>query len=163
MNSPLSANYHWYSPAVEQGALPVLPVRDRKIVDLPNHRDRATMTELYFEWTSPVECRLNEICALPFGWDGYRGRPTRWDTASFTYALLRRICRPTTPAPDIVPLPSGGLQIEWHTSTSDVQFIVYAPYKVQAWKASVDPDDEGVEFPLTNDYTEVLPWIDALG
>jgi len=150
--------YGWYPETNKHSDQTVR--RSDGIPQLP--RQRATLSEPQVTWGAPVRDRLNEICALRKSWDGYRAVPTKWDTAHFAFELLRMICKPTTPAPSIVPLPSGGLQIEWHNSSGDFQLLVEAPYKVTAWSASLDPEDDGVEIDLTSDYSPVLEWFDRL-
>jgi hypothetical protein len=136
--------------------------RSADIINLPPP-PRATLSEPEVTWAKAVRDRLNHICALPAGWDGYRGRPTRFDVAQFAVQLLRRVCKPHTPAPDIVPLPSGGLQIEWHAPNATIELTIRAPLQVEAWVADPQAQDEEIEFPLTNDFTPILPWVHKLG
>jgi hypothetical protein len=115
-------------------------------------------------WEKPVRDRLNHICALPTGWDGYKGQPTRFVVAEFAVQVLRRVCKPDTPAPAIVPLPSGGLQIEWHTDNATIELIVRAHGCVEAWAANpAVQDDEGQEWLLSSDFTVLRPWVDRVG
>jgi hypothetical protein len=114
-------------------------------------------------WAESVRERLNHICALPIGWDGYRGLPTQFLTAEFALQLLRHVCKPHTVAPAIVPLPSGGLQLEWHTKNAAIELTVRAPFHVDAWAADPRQDDEGTEWSLTNDFTVILPWVEKVG
>jgi hypothetical protein len=150
----------WYSDTLPQRR----PRRSQsnEIVQLAP-RERATLNEPQFEWLKPVVQRLTEICALPVGWDGYRGRPTRFDIASFTFSMLQNICAPDSPAPSLVPLSSGGLQVEWHTDQIEIELTVHAPYSVQAWITDPTLGDDGVERPLTTDYSSILPWVQRLG
>jgi hypothetical protein len=62
-----------------------------------------------------------------------------------------------------VPLPSGGLQIEWHAPNATIELTIRAPLQVEAWVADPQAQDEGIEFPLTNDFTTILPWVHKLG
>jgi hypothetical protein len=122
------------------------------------------MSERRARWAVAVASKLAEVRALPTGWDGYRGIATRNDVAIFVLRLLGAIARPDTPAPSLVPLPSGGLQLEWHTDTADIELKVVAPFSVEAWVC--DPqvdDDEGETRSLSLDYTYLDPWIKKLG
>ena len=137
--------------------------RSADVVNLPLP-SRATLSEPEVTWAKAVRERLNHVCALPVGWDGYRGHPTRFDVAEFAIQLLRRLCKPHTPAPSIVPLPSGGLQIEWHTPNAEIELMIRAPLQVEAWVADPRAQDDGIEFPpLTADFTQILPWVQKLG
>jgi hypothetical protein len=125
---------------------------------------RVTLSEPQVTWAKSVGERLNHICALPVGWDGYRGRPTQFLIADFAFQLLRYVCKPHTVAPVIVPLPSGGLQIEWHTENASIELTIRERFKVDAWVADPrQPDDEGTEWSLTNDFTVILPWVQRVG
>ncbi len=137
-------------------------VQSNEIVQLPPPQ-RVTLSEPWFQWLNPVFDRLSEICALPTGWDGYRGRATRFDIARFTLFMLQNICAQNTPAPSIVPLSSGGLQIEWHTERAEIELTVYAPYDVQAWAVDPTSDEKVLEEHLTNEYSSLIPWVQRLG
>lgn len=136
--------------------------RSADIINLPAP-SRVTLSEPEVTWAEAVRHRLNHICALPVGWDGYQGRPTRFDAAEFAVQLLRRVCKPHTPAPAIVPLPSGGLQMEWHAPNATIELIIRAPYRVEAWMADPLAQDDGIELPLSADFTPILPWVHKLG
>ena len=136
--------------------------RSADIVGLPLPI-RVTLTHPIAGWTDAVRARLNHLCQLQYGWDGYRGRPTRFDVAHFAFELLRRVCRPTTPAPSIVPLPSGGLQIEWHMENADIELIVRAPFNVEVWVSDPVQNDDGIEQLLSTDYAFIVPWVKKLG
>jgi hypothetical protein len=133
------------------------------VVGFPTNSVRATLTQPQVTWAEEVTSRLNHVCALPPGWDGYHGRPTRFDVAEFAIALLRRVCKPHTPAPVIIPLPSGGLQIEWHHGEAQIELSIRAPYNVDVWMADPPTGPEGEEAHLTTDFTSILPFIYKLG
>jgi hypothetical protein len=133
------------------------------VVGFPTNSVRATLTQPQVTWAEEVASRLNHVCALRPGWDGYRGLPTCFDVAEFASALLQRVCKPHTPAPAIVPLPSGGLQIEWHHRDAQIELSIRAPYDVEVWMADPRTDPEGEEAHLTNDFTSILPFIHKLG
>jgi hypothetical protein len=138
--------------------------QDADVVGFPTDSARATMNQpQVVTWAKEVTERLNHICALPPGWDGYRGRPTRFDVAQFAISLLRRISQPHTPAPVIIPLSSGGLQIEWHHDEAQIELIIRAPYNVEVWTADPHADPDGQEVHLTTDFTSILPIIHKLG
>jgi hypothetical protein len=132
------------------------------IIRLPTPA-RVTLSEPDVTWATAVRDRLNHICALPAGWDGYRGLPTRFDAAEFAVQLLRHLCKPHTPAPAIVPLPSGGLQIEWHSENATIELTIRAPYRVEAWVADPRTGDDGKELVLTTDFTLIVPWVHRVG
>lgn len=123
---------------------------------------RRLITETPSVWRQPVLDRLSELCRLPVGWDGYRAGPVDFATASFALNMLAVICSPETPPPSVVPGPNGDVQVEWHTASEDVEIHVREPNRVTAWRHIVGRDEDDTEFELTNDFTELSSWINAL-
>jgi hypothetical protein len=68
--------------------------------------------------------------ALPNDWDQQGARSIREDAALFALELLYRLLTPTSPAPQIVPLAYGGLQLEWHRRGSDLEIEIAGPNRV---------------------------------
>ncbi|HEY8083285.1 MAG TPA: hypothetical protein VIE64_06985 [Solirubrobacterales bacterium] len=75
-------------------------------------------------WLGAVIDRLNELLALPVNWD--QQGALRIEIADLTCALdtLTRVMYRDTPAPTIVPIRGGGLQLEWHRAGLDVEIVV---------------------------------------
>lgn len=139
--------------------------RRAEVIGFPTTvQKRITLAEPTIEWADKVKRRLTYLCGLRAGWDGYNGRPIRFDTSYFTLQLLQRVCSPKTPPPEIVPLSSGGLQVEWHHPHAEIELTIRAPYDVKAWVSQGEEDEEGTELlPLTTDFTSIVPYIQKLG
>ena len=124
---------------------------------------RFILSEYSGEWRESVRQRLEELVdRLPFGWDGYSGRPVAFLNASFALSMLSSICRPNTPAPQIVPGATGDLQIEWHTKEVDIEIAVRGPYDVRAWRLVVGANPDGESLDLSRDFTDVANWVAAI-
>lgn len=123
---------------------------------------RVTVCDKASSWRESVMERLNHVCSLPPKWDGYHGRPVDFGTANFALRVLETICDFGTPAPSIVPGPSGDLQIEWHTQAWDVELHVLAPYNVEAWRDLSFSLGNGETLLLAADFTDVRKWIREL-
>ncbi len=70
--------------------------------------------------------RLQPLLALEAGWDGLSAQPISHPAAAFlTHILMRlfRECR-NLGVPDLTPLPSGGIQAEWHTVRGDFEIEI---------------------------------------
>ena len=124
---------------------------------------RVTLSEEGAHWADAVNAKLTDLCRLQVGWDGYRGVATRQDVARFAFRMLSVVLKPSTPAPSIVPLSSGGLQLEWHTDNADIELKILAPFAVEAWVSDPQLDGEGETLPLVQDYTYLNRWIQKLG
>jgi hypothetical protein len=72
-------------------------------------------------WLRPTLDRLGELLQLPEGWNSYRARRVEPGSAAVALNLLGETMLPTTPAPSIVPTPSGGIQLEWHIHGIDLE------------------------------------------
>lgn len=121
--------------------------------------ERILVIEPTTQWRDGVVERLNHLCSLPVGWDGYDAEAVKFSTASFALKLLESICNAKTPTPSVVPGSAGDLQIEWHLLAGDVEIHVRRPNDVVAWYCNEVTGDEGTELNLTNNFVEVAKWI----
>lgn len=84
------------------------------------------------DWLPDAQAKLREYQALPGNWDGHGGRSLKPDVAYFAMNLLAQTTTAHTPAPHLVPLSYGGLQIEWHTKGIDLEIEVTALGQIYA-------------------------------
>jgi hypothetical protein len=113
-------------------------------------------------WRQPVIDRLDELCKLEVGWDGYSAPPVLFSNANFAVSMLMSACPLDAPTPQIVPGSNGDLQIEWHTAETDIELHVRSPNHVKAWRLSPAAPGEGEEVNLTTDFTIVARWLAEL-
>jgi len=129
---------------------------------IPMPKARLLITEPSHGWRDAITARLDHLCRLPVGWDGYRAGPVSFTTANFALNVLQVICGPETLPPSIVPGTSGDLQIEWHLQGGDIELHFRAPYDVVAWRETPETGEDGEELELTIEFTQVAQWIKAL-
>lgn len=77
-------------------------------------------------WFDPVMQGFADLITLEPKWDSYNGNPIERTAVEKAMALLDALLGATSPAPSIVPLSSGGLQVEWHRHDHDLE-IVFEP------------------------------------
>jgi hypothetical protein len=82
-------------------------------------------------WQQEIVDALCRLIELPDDWDTYGGKALRHDTAMFTLQVLNSLMSPATPTPNIVPIANGGVQIEWHQNSMDIELYVAAPYECE--------------------------------
>lgn len=82
------------------------------------------------EWVKATTVRFSELLDLPNNWDHQNASPIDRATATFAFDLLSKCLRSNTPAPQVFPLPSGGVQMEWHMKNIDLEIEVEAPFEV---------------------------------
>ncbi len=74
-------------------------------------------------WVEPTVSALVDVQSLPDNWDSYGGRKINHDLISRSLTTLERIMDATSPAPSVVPLTDGGLQLEWHRKQQDLEIV----------------------------------------
>lgn len=130
------------------------------VFSFPNN---GSMTLLLEPMQRAIEGRLEKLIRLDPGWDGYQGKPVRFETAVFALRVLEWTWKAGTPPPEIVPGTDGDLQLEWHLEFGDVELHVHSPNRVTAWRRLVtETASFEEEKPLTTDFSTVASWIKCL-
>jgi len=107
---------------------------------------------------SAVE-RMIELLELPPGWNSYNARPITKENVNFAFNLLGRIMRHDTPAPNVVPMVRGGVQLEWHTRGINLEISIYSPGEVSFFAEDVRGGNP-TEGEL--DLAALTQWVDRL-
>ena len=79
-----------------------------------------------------------ELLNLPAGWNSYTARPIAPQNAVEAIRLLAEFIGPDTPPPAVVPRVQGGIQLEWHTESIDIEVYIDSPRKVSFFAEQVD-------------------------
>jgi len=130
-----------------------------QMVPFPNPPSRLVVSESNYGWSRDVRNRLDELCSLPVGWDGYGAPPVSFMTANFALRMMEAIGDQNTPTPQIVPGVNGDLQIEWHLSQGEIELHVRSSNDVIAWRSTEDAPVDGEEVPLRTDFKVVANWL----
>src|SRR4051794_2363925 len=75
-------------------------------------------------WARAAVLELTRLAEMSHGWAFEDSVPPEWSVIRTALAILPRVCSRSTTQPDLVPLPSGGLQIEWHTLSGDAEILI---------------------------------------
>lgn len=136
------------------------PVDDRRgeVVPFSSATGRVRVTGSASPWPKALESRLNEITALPKGWNGYRSVPVSFTCAAFAALLIERLYDASIPPPALVPGADGTLQIEWHRNQYDIEVDILEPYKVFAARYDCLSGDF-TEIALSDDFTVLANWL----
>jgi len=111
---------------------------------------------------APCIRRLSEVAQLEFGWNSYRARPIAWSAILATLKVLLGNLPENAPLPQIVPTVRGGIQLEWHTSstTIEVYIDVYtADQQTVSFFAADTMTGEEFEGPLAGNEDDLKMWI----
>jgi hypothetical protein len=81
-------------------------------------------------WLEPTLSRMRELSALGRDWDRRGSAAVRQDALQFAYSVLMEVMAPTTPAPSIVPLGHGGVQLLWKSPSAEIEVEVVLPNNI---------------------------------
>jgi hypothetical protein len=62
-----------------------------------------------------------DLLTLPHNWDSYGARTIDPYVVQAAMDSMNRLLGPESPAPRVVPLSNGGLQLEWHRKGIDLE------------------------------------------
>lgn len=74
-------------------------------------------------WFDPAIQGFADLLTLAPNWDSYRAATIDRKVIHDAMNFINNILAPTSPAPRVVPLSSGGLQLEWHRNGIDLEVI----------------------------------------
>ena len=72
-------------------------------------------------WIVEIEQRLHVLMSLPDNWDGEGGVASDCECAIAVLQFLLNRALHETPAPQLIPMWDGGVQVEWHLGNQDLQ------------------------------------------
>lgn len=85
-------------------------------------------------WLYPILSRLQHLSRLGENWDSYSGHPPT-DTSVFTtLAVVVRLLRDQGDVPAIVPTSEGGIQVEWHRDSGELEIRVGPDGELSAFR-----------------------------
>lgn len=93
------------------------------------------------EWLHSVRRDINDLTNLKAGWDGTRSHPVNIRRVWKLLRILIRLGAPAVPKPQLVPLPSGGVQAEWHHFGHNIEVGVTSDGEIFAFATNENGDD----------------------
>jgi hypothetical protein len=122
----------WEHPATSSAALSKPKVRRYKFsfgksafkVVVTEHVVPAGFTENSLPtWVEPTIAAFMTVRSLAENWDLYGGKAVGSDVVVESLSILGQIMDAASPAPSVVPLGDGGLQLEWHRNQQDLEIV----------------------------------------
>ncbi len=74
-------------------------------------------------WFDPLMQGFVDLFTLVHNWDSYGAGPIDPKVVHYAMNLINGLLGPTSPAPRVVPLSSGGLQLEWRRQGIDLEVV----------------------------------------
>ena len=105
-----------------------------------------TLSSSQPDWLSGALTAIARLGRLAPGWDSYSAKRISPATQAASIALLREIATYNVPAPSVVPVCDGSIQIEWHTRGIDLELNVISSSRT----AVLFEDSRGAE-PLVDE------------
>ena len=84
-------------------------------------------------WVAQAVGELNELLALPSGWDTYGAPPVSYDAADLGLRVLTSVIRPQSRMPRIGPTAEGGVSFEWYKNGVELLMEVTPSRQVTAF------------------------------
>jgi hypothetical protein len=75
------------------------------------------------KWVVPAISSFMEMQNLRDNWNSYGAKRIKRDLISQSLNVLGQIMEQDSPAPSVVPLSDGGLQLEWHRKQQDLEIV----------------------------------------
>jgi hypothetical protein len=103
-------------------------------------------------WVEPTISAFIGVQSLPENWDSYGGKKINRDMISQSLSILELIMDVDSPAPSVVPLGDGGLQLEWHRKQQDLEIVFPAKDLPQFYHKDnrAGTEQEGLASDVTN-------------
>ncbi len=86
-----------------------------------NQPEPATVQPPYPLWLPKVKETLRRLVDLPENWNSYGAKRVDPAIARQASDLLVQLAHPEMPEPAVVPTRCGGIQIEWHDRSIDLE------------------------------------------
>ena len=113
-------------------------------------------------WARDLSSSLGELARLPVGWDTYGSPPPPLDLVWQVLRLLVFVERTDLPLPAVVPLPGGGIQLEWETASRELE-VEFHPNGSARFLAADLRNDAATEsdFPISDYETmrRLMGWL----
>jgi hypothetical protein len=74
-------------------------------------------------WVEPTISAFVGIQKLRDNWNSYGGKPVNNDLIKQSLFVLGLIMQANSPAPSVVPIGDGGIQLEWHRRQQDLEIV----------------------------------------
>jgi hypothetical protein len=119
------------------------------------------LTRLQCDWRFSAEHRLVALSRLKKGWDGHSASPVNRDALEFAAQVIAAFMQPRVPAPAIVPLADGGVQIEWHRRGWDLEISVLGPNNIYVYAYELASQSEH-ELEVSTDLSPIGNYLDLI-
>jgi len=94
-------------------------------------------------WFDALMLGFVDSLTLPPNWDSYGGGPVDVEVIHAAMNCMNSVLAPQSPAPRVVPLSSGGVQLEWHRKGIDLEIVFQRDEQASFYYRNRTTGDEG--------------------
>jgi hypothetical protein len=120
----------------------LLRTDDQSLILLETMKEEAIADAEPPAWVVEVVPELLRLQSLPRDWDSYGGLPVDEAHASTAWRFLESVMSENLPLPDLVPLPDGGIQLEWDQDGTQLSFTAEPGSPQVLWLSTPAGDRE---------------------
>jgi hypothetical protein len=114
-------------------------------------------------WTwqlEPIKKILGTML-LPENWDSYGGHTPKREAAETAIQIIASITQKDPPRPRVVPLGTGGIQLEWENGQRELEVECGPDGSVEALKIEGDREGESCPACTPSDVVNLFAWLMA--
>lgn len=102
-----------------------------------------------------------DLLTLPPDWDANGGDPIEMEVVNAAFAFIPTVLEAGSPAPWVVPMSDGGIQLEWHTQGAELE-VAIAPNRSITGYWYCESEGKEDEFEIDNDLTLIKTYIGCI-
>lgn len=114
-------------------------------------------------WLTDLLPAFRRLVNYPHNWDSYGSPPPSCDLVWQILPLLQEMARRlNTPIPNVVPMPGGGIQLEWHTRSRELEVEFHEDGSAAFLAVDLKRKSEWEDTFVTRDYgqmRDLLAWL----
>ncbi len=110
-------------------------------------------------WQTQAIKRLFQVAELPADWDSYGSPSPSKQAVSMAIWVIHAITLDDLPVPNVVPVPGGGIQVEWQCGARELELELLPDGTLEFLKSQNGvPFEEGV-VEWTSEPTSLAAWL----
>jgi len=109
-------------------------------------------------WLNPTIQSLRDLYQLPRNWDGYGAVQVQEQIVQQALMVLVEVMDNDVPAPSVVPLSDGGIQLEWHRRGRNLE-IEFSAGEVPGFYYYEDGSELESEGQVSKSYDQIQAYI----
>jgi hypothetical protein len=109
-------------------------------------------------WLKPTIQSFLDLLQLPLNWEGYGAVQIQEQIAQKALMVLVEVMENDAPAPSVVPLSDGGIQVEWHRRGRSLE-IEFPADEAPSFYYYEDGSELESEGPVSRSYDRIQAYI----